>query len=206
MVQEEIYPLFSSPVLKLIVDEDFSDFEREVKRLDFQETTSEGSYCQDISIDRYVLNKFPREKGIFLELFNTHYKHNILKSSDAFEITTSWATRTIRGSYGQYHQHLNSMYSGVFYFDDAETEIRFESYNLQPSQLELSDPYDWNVYNSKTWAFTPKKNQLLLFPSYLFHKITKNYRDPERISLAFNLFPTGRLGAMDSAVTLQIQS
>ncbi len=206
-ISQEIYPLFPSTVLKLIIDDDFSEFEKKVKELDFQSITSSGSYCQEISIDRYILNKFPRERQIFLELFNTFYKENILKAyENKFEITTSWATRTIRGSYGQFHQHSNSMYSGVFYFEDADTPIEFESYNLAPRQLSLTEPKEWNILNSKTWDFKPKKNQLLLFPSYLYHKIGRNYRDPERISVAFNLFPTGKIGNMDSTVNLQIQN
>lgn len=206
-ISEEIYPLFPSTVLKLIIDDDFSNFEQKVKELDFQSIGSDGSYCQDISIDRYILNKFPREKEIFLELFNNYYKDNILKAyDDNFQITTSWATRTIRGSYGQFHQHSNSIYSGVFYFEDAHTPIEFESYNLLPRQLSLSDQKEWNIYNSKIWKFFPKKNQLLLFPSYLYHKIGRNYKDQERISVAFNLFPTGKIGSMDSTVRIQIQS
>lgn len=206
-ISQEIYPLFPSTVLKLIVDDNLSEFEKKVKELDFQSINSNGSYCQEISIDRYILNKFPREKQIFLELFNTYYKDNILKAyEDNFEITTSWATKTIRGSYGQFHQHSNSMYSGVFYFEDAHTPIEFESYNIFPRQLSLTEPKEWNVWNSKTWNFQPKKNQLLLFPSYLYHKIDRNYKDPERISVAFNLFPNGKIGNMDSTVKIQIQS
>lgn len=206
-VKEEVYPLFSSPVVKLVIDDDFSDFEKGVKELDFQGVTSEGSFAQDISIDRYILNKFPREKDIFLHCFDCYYKDNILKAnSDEFKITTSWATRTIRGSYGQFHCHTNSMFSGVFYFEDADTEIEFQSYNTSPRQLATSDPDEWNIYNSRTFRFTPQKNMLLLFPSYLYHKIGRNNKDPERISVAFNLFPNGTFGNMDSTVKIQIQS
>jgi len=206
-VSQEIYPLFPSTVLKLIVDDDFSEFEKGVKNLDFQTTNSAGSYCQEISIDKYILNRFPREKQIFLELFNNYYKDNILKAyNDEFKITTLWATITIRGSYGQVHQHSNAMYSGVFYFEDAYTPIEFESYNLSPRQLSLNDPKQWDILNSKTWNFLPKKNQLLLFPSYLYHKIDRNCKDPERISVAFNLFPNGKFGDADSTVNIQIQN
>jgi len=206
-ISQEIYPLFPSTVLKLIIDDDFSDFEKKVKEIDFQSIGSDGSYGQEISIDRYILNKFPREKEIFLEVFNHYYKNNIMKAyEDKFEITTSWVTKSIRGSYGQFHQHSNSMYSGVFYFEDANTPIEFESYNLAPRQLSLTEPKEWNIWNSKTWDFLPKKNQLLIFPSYLYHKIGRNYKDPERVSVAFNLFPTGKIGNMDSTVNLQIQS
>jgi len=39
---------------------------------------------------------------------------------------------------------------------------------------------------------------LYLFPSYLQHRIGKNEEDQVRYSLAFNLFPVGVFGKLDS--------
>jgi hypothetical protein len=40
----------------------------------------------------------------------------------------------------------------------------------------------------------------------LYHKIDRNCKDPERISVAFNLFPNGKFGDADSTVNIQIQN
>ena len=48
------------------------------------------------------------------------------------------------------------------------------------------------------WRLQPKKNMLIIFPSYLHHKIEKNTFDEVRHSLAFNVMPDGATGDVDS--------
>ena len=45
---------------------------------------------------------------------------------------------------------------------------------------------------------TPHKNGLVLFPSYLKHKILKHDSDIPRYSLAFNIVPVGHYGTGDA--------
>ena len=54
-------------------------------------------------------------------------------------------------------------------------------------------------YNSNCWGFSPEPKQLLLFPSYLMHRIMKNKSNKVRHSLAFNIVPIGRWGECDSS-------
>ena len=44
----------------------------------------------------------------------------------------------------------------------------------------------------------PHKNQLILFPSYLKHRICEQKSDKTRYSLAFNIVPIGGYGYGDS--------
>jgi uncharacterized protein (TIGR02466 family) len=206
MTSHEIYPLFPSTVLDIEVEEDFTEFKEQVKNLEFKPITSELAYNQQISLNRYIFKKFTKEKKIFLDYFNTHYKDNILKQyHSTFEITTSWATKSLRGSFGQYHNHCNSMYSGVFYFDNMNTPLQF-GYGPNAQRFMLEDPVEWNIHNSRIWPIYPRKNHLIIFPSYLQHRICTNYKDPERISIAFNLFPVGEFGVGDSMLKVQIQN
>ena len=55
--------------------------------------------------------------------------------------------------------------------------------------------YDWcpdviekyNEHNSPNWMISPVENQLLLFPSWLSHRVEPNLTEGERISISFNL-------------------
>jgi len=51
---------------------------------------------------------------------------------------------------------------------------------------------------TSNWKLNPKKNMLVFFPSYLYHKIEKNTSDEVRHSLAFNIMPDGATGKVDS--------
>ena len=200
----EIYPLFPSTVAKIILDLDFDVFKNEIDNLKYDKITSNGSSNILITEDRKILNNFPKEKEIFLECFN-EFKRNILKQDSCdFQITTSWAIKSLKESYGQYHKHCNSVYSGVFYFDDSNVAIEFDCENIIPYQIMLPNPSEWNIHNSKIWKFFPQKNMLLFFPSYMRHRITENNSENDRTSLAFNMFPVGKIGEKDSVMNLKL--
>ena len=60
-------------------------------------------------------------------------------------------------------------------------------------------PEDWNVYTGRVLKFSPKKNLLILFPSYLFHQVLSYEGTSIRKSLAFNIVPIGFYGDGDSS-------
>jgi hypothetical protein len=64
----------------------------------------------------------------------------------------------------------------------------------------LNEPSEYNLYNSSSWEITPKKNLMIIFPSYLFHKVNTHISNENRYSLAFNLFPKGNIGKNDSSL------
>ena len=75
--------------------------------------------------------------------------------------------------------------------------------DIKIESLEFKNPIerDIDLKNSKltgNWRLEPKKNRLVVFPSYLYHKIEKNTSDEVRHSLAFNVMPDGIIGQNDS--------
>ena len=48
-----------------------------------------------------------------------------------------------------------------------------------------------SIYSCDELNLTPEKNSLIIFPSYVLHKISKNLSDKNRYSLAFNINPIG---------------
>ena len=54
-----------------------------------------------------------------------------------FIITTSWFTHTKNDKFGNFHNHSNSMFSGVFYFTDDNSSIKFQNFN-KPNHFELA--------------------------------------------------------------------
>ena len=65
-------------------------------------------------------------------------------------ITTSWLTVTNQGQSPGFHNHKNSFYSGVYYFDEYE-QNKGGKLELQSPLINLRDfylvPKEWNCYN-----------------------------------------------------------
>ena len=192
-----VLPLFSSPVYTTTIDENLEDVFESIKKLKY---ISANNYGTSTSETRDILSKFPSLKKALLDEFN-HYKDTCLHYEDTdFFITTSWVTKCIPNSSSHKHNHQNALYSGVLYFQEGEDfgGIRFSNENLMPQQILLKEPTEWNLLNSSSWVIKPAPNEVVIFPSYLFHEVTFHGASEDRYSLAFNFFPKGPLGKSDS--------
>ena len=116
-----------------------------------------------------------------------------------FKITNSWIMKHIKGDHSQSHLHVNSIFSGIVYFQtpvnsgDLVFEKSSNYTNLFPPAVDVP-VRERNIFNSKTWTFTPEKNQIFIFPSHLSHLVTESNTDELRYCISFNLFPVGTLG------------
>lgn len=119
------------------------------------------------------------------------YNEFDLESDTNFSIENMWINVSKQYSYNDYHSHLNSDYSGCLYIKCQENSgsIQFNPH--------LNNNTDWmnfltSKYRSKTKInpsaqFNPQEGMILLFPSYLMHKVNTNLLDEDRISIAFNI-------------------
>ena len=137
-------------------------------------------------------------KRMILDKFN-ELNNEIFKYNNKFIITTSWFTHTKNDKFGNFHNHSNSMFSGVFYFTDDNSSIKFQNFNKNTSFNII--PKEFNVYNSSSWEVKPPKGTILLFPSELYHYV--NISNNDRKSLAFNIVPEGEYGGGDSKVNVE---
>ena len=199
----ESLPLFSSPVLKLYVEENTDQLNQHLEKADFIRTTAFGSNWSYTSSDVRLLKKYPRIEKILLNKFKRIAKENLCYKND-FVINTSWMSKTDPGGYSQMHMHKNSFYSGVYYFNEYDNDssaLEFETPLTAYSDFQLI-PTEFNIMNSQSWKIWPEKNLLVLFPSYLRHGVRENKSNETRYSLAFNIVPVGKYGEGDSAYDL----
>jgi uncharacterized protein (TIGR02466 family) len=79
------------------------------------------------------------------------------------------------------HSHPGKIISGVIYFQAEETGcLEFVSHNYL---YKLSNPA-WPFHG--TSVYEPKDGDMLLFPSYLLHRIQRNTSNKQRINMAFD--------------------
>ena len=200
MMDMQLVPLFASTLFSLQIDEDTDELKEDKTFTISQKYQDKHGKQPSSERDFRVLQKYPRVNDILLDSWNAIAKDVLFYPQD-FIITTSWFTKVLDGDESHAHLHKNSFYSGVYYFDEYTEDsavIEFYSPTLPFSDYHF-EPTQYNVVNSTSWQIKPQKNKLILFPSFVNHKILTNKGGPRR-SLAFNIAPIGVYGEGDSLI------
>ena len=188
-----IFPLFASYISTIVVTENTSALDH--NKLEFKGDNG----CTKISTDLKILKKYPKIEKILLKKFKDFAKDTFLYDND-FSISTSWFTKAEKGQSSEFHSHKNSFYSGVYYYDEYSDETGKIIFSSPISSFTdfLVCPSKYIIQNSTEWNIAPSKGLLVLFPSYLKHKIDRHLDEVPRYSLAFNIVPRGEYGEGDS--------
>jgi uncharacterized protein (TIGR02466 family) len=125
------------------------------------------------------------------------YASEVMGITQQLYVTQSWSlvNDTDVGMHG--HSHSNSIISGSLYFCDLPSPVARMVFDRHKTyqQLEFVPENDKkNIYNAPFNVITPKKNEVLLFPSGLQHFVEPNQSPLPRHSIAFNTFIRGKLG------------
>lgn len=198
MVKEQkIYGLFPIPVGHFQIDLS----EQNKKCLEDLEKNMELNKHNYISNNKYVLEEI-NLKDLKINLLTgvSSFVKNIydpLNEDLSIYITQSWLNITNEKESHHAHDHPNSIWSAVFYYDVGEEDsIKF--HNMSPRFFSII-PKNYNSFNSVSWNIKVSKNDVLVFPSTLWHNVDVKKDKYLRKSLAFNIFLKGKLGdAKDS--------
>ena len=182
--------------------------EKEIKKIIDKEGMNKNSGNSN-SNNSYIFNG--KLKGIkqFCEEQLRIYVQEIINPKEEIDIyiTQSWINVTKPGGYHHLHSHKNSIISGVFYISTEEDDgIKFTDPNNKVRELIKFEPKGFNSFNSSSCFFPSIINQLMLFPSWLDHKVDVNETaTTDRISLSFNTFVKGTLGKRQDLTELIIR-
>ena len=108
--------------------------------------------------------------------------------SQLVKITSMWAIINRKDAFNEKHHHGSSALSAAYYLK-AEKNA---------GDIVLFDPRQANVFhhpfskevndiNAQVQSITPRPGTLVLFPSYLEHKVNPNLSNEERIVISFNV-------------------
>ena len=116
--------------------------------------------------------------------------HNKLQFKNEYEqkLNNIWININGKGHSNEYHIHAKTTISGCFYLSDSNFPIRFKHPYEEMNTYYWDEEFigSFNNFNSGQWSITPKKNTLLMFPPWLYHKVVMNEEDTDRLSIAFN--------------------
>ena len=195
---QQIHSVFPCPVYITKRDTNLSPKEsKEIGKI-----VKEGMYKtagNASSNNSYIFNgKLNKIKQFCEEQLNIYAKEVICPKEELdFYITQSWLNITKPGEFHHAHSHQNSIVSVVFYISTEEDDkISFSDPNARVKELIKFEKKEYNPFNSPSWFFPSITNELVLFPSWLDHKVDTNEKaTTDRISISFNTFVKGVLGS-----------
>ena len=196
-----IIPLFANPLMQIQLDLDTDKLTELTFQL--QNKDKKGRYdginkgCWQsnniIEENHEELKKLKKEITQHLQIYHSEvfqgmkFKGNVTQSID-----NMWVMINEKHHYVDWHIHLNSTLSGVYYIkhDGVESgDILFKRAEYpQMSALHWKKEIVevWNTTSGEILNITPNSNMLLIFPSWLEHAVEANLKDDPRISLSFN--------------------
>jgi hypothetical protein len=215
MSQPTVYAIFPIPIYTIECDVDINDAVNFLNKPHNLIPNDFSLQYGNKTVDDYILdNPECNELKKFILFHIEKYASDILAwEFEHFQITQSWVTiKEPAESHGA-HYHPNSMVSAVFFFQD-DTSVTESLKFLRPaimSQLmnqfapEISaekmknTEFPWNE-----WYIPPKKNSLVIFPSWLSHGVDINKSIVARKTLAVNSIPTKKFGSRMSSAEIDI--
>ena len=185
-----ITPMFSTPIYYAktgyTVGEEVVDMLK-----DGFEITRTGSYENN---DYEILKRpeFSELKKVISDHMDAFWYQVLSYNHYKWEFTTTWVNKNPRGTYHNLHKHPNSVVSGVYYIDVPENSSGLTFHDPRERHLRLK-PSNENEFTATQAVVSVSSGDIVLFPSDIYHEVTKNESDGVRISLAFNTWFTGKL-------------
>ena len=203
----DMLDMFSIPLIHCELDEDTSelrqctDYVLNTNQVDVDEykTFEKSGLKETFDFEFRVLEQFPKMKQMFTHISNRLIKEG-LNYDNELEISSSWFTKTHKGESSPMHDHKNCVFSAVYYYGDYDDKVgnlifKNPIVNLTSYRLNVGKSNKFNTYDIE---ITPQSGSLLIFPSYVSHKIDVHKSVIPRLSLAFNMVPVGQYGIGDS--------
>lgn len=172
-------------------------YQREVKS-----TEEEYEFIKNCSYSRNLENFIGEPKDFlenvelknikaFLEQSLDSYVKEAYQITTKFKISISWPNLTKPDQSHHIHSHSNSIFSGVYYFEDlTHAPIVFERPGINDKIFDMRNEdgiLSYNEFNCETfYASHVKADSCILFPSTLRHRVEKNISGKDRYSIAFN--------------------
>lgn len=172
--------------------------------------TDFDTYLQDVEDSKRYVYDFLEKKNIaflkekIIQSFREYAVEVYGNTNQEYEMTNSWLKVFFTNESGHFHQHRNSMISGLYYPEEVpegqqgdlifyDTSADRTSYFIKRDDSE----------DRESFYVRPLKNRVVFFPSSLFHSVNKNLTGKTRFSIAFNFIPVGPTGYHDSYTDLR---
>ena len=108
--------------------------------------------------------------------------------SQIAKITSMWSIINKKDAFNEKHHHGNSALSAAYYVKAEQNAGNIVFFDPRQSNVfHHPSSKEVNSINAQVQSVTPKAGTLVLFPSYLEHKVDPNLSNEDRIVISFNV-------------------
>ena len=197
MIKNEILKLFPDPILKYKLD-DYKIFNKELEKYIYnlyeedtkgvKKSNKGGWHSKNFSLSEQnsIQTKFAiKVQKYILDCFqNMGWKIQ----GKNIRITEMWAIINKKENFNVIHTHPNCYLSSAYYVKASKNCGAFIVENPNAAKrYSYPEIANKNQFNAETAGIEIEEGDLLLFPSYLPHKVSKNDSDDDRIVISFNV-------------------
>ena len=195
----QVFNLFPTPLYVNTYPGDTTEIVKYFDSAEMNETNpgygmiSKNSYIIDSPVcaplSNWIMGCF---KEFATEVMRYDYKE--------LQFAQSWLTYKMPGQFHKAHTHPNTLIAGVFYYDRQEDDAAIcfskeaKSFNRSYFEPSLLADYNNHPYSQEEIYFSPKQNNLIIFPSYVTHGVPPNQTNRVRKALGVNALTKGTLG------------
>ena len=100
-----------------------------------------------------------------------------------------WANINPPGGYNQSHLHPNSLFSGAYYIKTPPNSGRLQLMDPRPGVQQCMPPRKKVKLPRELWReiyYDPIPGRMIIFPSWMWHKVEPNKSNDIRLSVSFN--------------------
>jgi uncharacterized protein (TIGR02466 family) len=141
------------------------------------------------------MHKKPEYKLLIDELYKMQheiYKEELL-DNEPF-LGNMWANVNYQGGYNSPHIHANSMFSGVYYVKSEPNSGRLICDDPRPGiqhNIPMRKEGELPKHLWRVCEVEPIPGRLVMFPAWLWHRVSPNLSKDIRISISFNFLQKG---------------
>ena len=186
-----IMPIFINflAVESLRLDNDrLENFCQDMKKRSPGRTVSNGGGWQSDNLDLAAPELAELLAEVRKKLDEVHRTFEFNTALHQF-ITEAWININQKGHFNYSHDHPGSLFSAVYYVkggaDKGALEIKTP---IVPHTYTISNEMvgGFNAFTGHAMVIPPVTGDLLIFPSWLLHRVNMSQSEEDRISIAFN--------------------
>ena len=205
----EVIPIFPTPlyineVPKQLILDHISLLDNE--KINEKKENVNSELFGENSLDTYILNK-PEYENLnkYILQHGKNYAENYMSYDyKNYKFSQSWISLKKPNQSHNQHFHAFSLISGVLFYGESYNNtsnlnfLRYDDYNINSLVHPKKPEKDLNDFSYTSFSLYYKPNNLILFPSYLTHEVSKNVTNIPRKSLAFNIVPRDGFGSEET--------
>ena len=103
-------------------------------------------------------------------------------------IVAMWAIINKKNSFNVMHNHQNCYFSSAYYVRKPKNSGDITFFDPKAAKTYRFPKIEkYTEYSANTITIKPEEGDLLIFPSYLYHSVSENLSEDDRVVISFNV-------------------